>query len=88
MTRTNAQTKLTDFDLMVIRSGGRTQAELQAMVESSSGFDALRKICAFLADTAYRAVVKFNSDANRTADTSHHRLAAKNGCSPDGARIG
>lgn len=91
MTRHTAQTNLTEFDLMLIRAGGRTQAELQAMVESGFGFDTRCKVCAFLADTLYRVVVKLEAGANRATEASHHRLVSKNGfdpqCFPDQLKL-
>lgn len=88
MTRHTAQTKLTEFDLMVIRAGGRTQAEFEAMVKSGFGYDAYCKVCAFLADTLYCVVVKLEAGANRAPEASQHRLAGKNGSIPNGSRIG
>lgn len=79
MARHTTQNKLTEFDLMVIRAGGRSQAEFEAMVESGFGFACRCTVCAFFADTLYRVVVKLEAGANRATEASHHRLAAKNG---------
>ena len=76
MTRKAHTTPLTEFDLMVIRAGGKTQAELEAMAERGFGFAARCMVCAFLADTLYRVVVKLETGANRATESSHHRLAA------------
>ncbi|SLN43717.1 hypothetical protein PEL8287_02199 [Roseovarius litorisediminis] len=79
MTRNIAQTKLTELDLMIIRAGGRTQAEFETMVKSGFGFEARCKSCAVLADIAYRLFVKLEAGANRGREASHLRLAARNG---------
>jgi len=76
MTRETHTTPLTEFDMMVIRAGGKTQAELETMAEGGFGFTARCMVCAFLADTLYRVVMKLETGANRTTDASHHRLAA------------
>lgn len=76
MTRKTHTTQLTEFDLMVIRAGGRTQAELEAMAERGFGFAARCTVCAFLADTLYRVVMKLEGGANRAKEASHFRLAA------------
>lgn len=85
MTRHSAQSKLTEFDLMMIRAGGRTEAEFEAMVKSGFGFDARCRVCAFLADALYRVVVRLEAGANRATEASHRRLAAKDG---NGFRMG
>ncbi|MDA5094902.1 hypothetical protein O2N63_12480 [Aliiroseovarius sp. KMU-50] len=76
MTRKNHTPQLTEFDLMVIRAGGRTQVEFEAMAERGFGYEARCMVCAFLADTLYRVVVKFESGANRAKEESHYRLGA------------
>ncbi|AXI43277.1 hypothetical protein [Sulfitobacter sp. SK011] len=76
MTRKTHTTPLTEFDLMVIRAGGRTQAELEAMAQGGFGFGVRCMVCAFLADTLYRVVVKLETGANRATEASHHRLTA------------
>ena len=79
MTRHSAQTKLTEADLMMIRAGGRTQAEFETMAESGFGFAAHWKVCAFLADALYYLVIKLEAGANRATEASHRRLVAENG---------
>ena len=75
MTRNAPQTKLTDLDLMIIRAGGRTEAEYEAMVRNGFGFDARCRVCAMLADGLYRAVVFFEARAHRATEASHQRLS-------------
>ena len=74
MTRQTSQNQLTEFDLMVIRAGGRTKAEFEAMAKDGFGFSASCKICAFLADTLYRVVVALEVGAHRSVEASHRRL--------------
>lgn len=75
MTQRLPQTRLTNFDLMIIRADGRTEAELEAMIENGFGFTVLRTACAFVADGLYRLVVLLELGARRTAKESHLRLA-------------
>lgn len=88
MTRHTAQGKLTEIDLMVIRAGGRTEAEFEAMVGGGFGFAAPCKVCAFLADSLYRVVVKLEAGANRAKEASHHRLAVEDAFDFEVNRIG
>ena len=76
MTHQTTQSRLTEFDLMMIRAGGRTEAEFENMVKDGFGFSASCKVCAFLADTLYRFVVLLETGAHRSAAASHHRLGA------------
>lgn len=76
MPRIRPKTSLTELDLMVIRAGGRTEAELEAMVRGGPGFDIRCRICGILADGLYRLVMRLEMGARRNAETSHHRLAA------------
>lgn len=82
MTRHIPQSKLSEFDLLVIRAGGRTHAEFETLVLNGFGSAVICKVCAFLADTLYRVVVKLEIGANRAAEASHQRLAAKNAFDP------
>jgi hypothetical protein len=74
MTRQTHQTHLTEFDLMVIRAGGRTQAELEAMALREFRFRC--RICAFLADNLYKIVMRLEASANRSVEGSHRRFIA------------
>ncbi|SMX25734.1 hypothetical protein [Boseongicola aestuarii] len=76
MTRQSSPTPLSEFDLMMIRAGGRTEAELEALAKNGFGFSARGKVCAFLADMLYRAVVVLEAGAHRSAESSHRRLVA------------
>jgi hypothetical protein len=78
MTHHTTQAKLTKFDLMVIRSGGRTQAEFEVMVKSGFGFNAGSKVCTYLAAALCLVVAKLGAGANRGTESSHLRLEAKN----------
>jgi hypothetical protein len=56
MSRPKPQTQLTEFDLMVIRAGGHTQAELESMVMNSTNTRC--KLCEFLADSLHRLFIR------------------------------
>ena len=74
MTRRHTSTPLTEFDLMVIRAGGRTAEELESMALNGFGFRC--KTCAALADTLYRIVLALEAGTNRSDAASHRRLSA------------
>ena len=76
MTQRTSKSRLTDFDLMIIRADGRTEAELEAMVQAGFGFAILSSACAFVADGLYRLVLLLEAGAERSAEASHLRLAA------------
>ncbi|WP_171236452.1 hypothetical protein [Ruegeria sp. HKCCA6837] len=76
MTQHTQKSRLTDFDLMIIRADGRTEAELEAMVQSGFGFAIMSSTCAFVADGLYRLVLLLESGARRSAEASHLRLTA------------
>ena len=78
MTRHTTKTNLTETDLLMIRYGGRTQAEFEVMVKRGFGFDSGFKICARLAAALCQVVVKLVAGANRGAESSPLRLEAKN----------
>ena len=75
MTRKSQQTRLSQFDLMVIRAGGRTQAELETAPFGK--LDLGCKICAFLADNLYKIVIHLEAIANRSVEESHRRFFVK-----------
>ena len=75
MPRKKHETSLTEFDLMMISAGGRTEAELEAMVRGGPGFDVRCRICGMLADGLYRLVMRLEAGARRTSEASHHRFA-------------
>jgi|GEM_PF-4668002 len=75
MTLRHTPNPLTEFDLMVIRAGGRTAEELETMALNGFGFRC--KICAALADTLYWVVLALEAGTNRSAAASHRRLSAK-----------
>ncbi|MEP1933330.1 MAG: hypothetical protein ABJI96_11195 [Paracoccaceae bacterium] len=73
MTRPHTQLGLSEFDLMVIRAGGRPAAEVESMAMDSFGFRC--KTCAVLADALYRIVLTLEASSNRPDATSHCRLS-------------
>ena len=73
MTRPHTQLGLSEFDLMVIRAGGRTAAEVESIAMDSFGFRC--KISAVLADALYRIVLTLETSSNRPGATSHRRLS-------------
>ena len=75
MTQRTPKSRLTDFDLMIIRADGRTEVELEAMVQAGFGFAVVRSTCAFVADGLYRLVLLLEAGARRSAEASHLRLA-------------
>ena len=75
MTQRPNQTQFNHFDMMIIRDGGRTESELESMVQSGFGFTALSSACAVAADGLYRLVVLLEAGARRSAEASHLRLA-------------
>ncbi len=88
MTRHTAQSKLTQFDLMMIRAGGRTQAEFADMAESGFGFSVRCKVFSVFADLLYHIVIKLEAGANRAWEDSHRRLEAKSMCDSYDSRTG
>ena len=72
MTRKTSHTHLCEFDLMVIREGGRTQAELEAIALSESRLWC--KFYAFLADTLYKIVMRLEANADHSVEKSHRRF--------------
>lgn len=77
MTLHTIQTNLSEFDLMMIRAGGRTETEFDTMAKTGFGLNASSDICAFLADSLYRIVILLEAGAHRAARASHQRLAAE-----------
>lgn len=75
MTRPHTQLGLSEFDLMIIRAGGRTAVEVESMAMDSFGFRC--KICSVLADSLYRIVLILEASSNRPDRTSHRRLSTK-----------
>ncbi len=66
------QPHLSEFDLMVIRAGGRTQAELEVATFNTVEFRC--RMCAFLADNLYQIVMRLEARSNRSADASHRQF--------------
>jgi hypothetical protein len=77
MTRHATQPQLSDFDMMMIRAGCRTQAELEGMALNKFGFDVLCRICALFADALYHLVILLEAGSHRSFEFSHHRLNEK-----------
>ncbi|WP_170482858.1 hypothetical protein [Ruegeria arenilitoris] len=75
MTQRTPKSRLTDFDLMIIRADGRTEAELEAMVQAGFGFAIMSSACAFVADGLYRLVLFLEAGARRSVEASHLRLS-------------
>jgi hypothetical protein len=76
MTQRAPKSRLTNFDLMIIRADGRTEAELEARLQAGFGFAIMSSACAFVADGLYRLVLLLEAGARRSAEASHLRLAA------------
>ena len=76
MTRTINETRITELDMMMIRAGGRPQSEFEAMAQAGFGFNLRCRVCAALADALYAIVLRLETAARRSAETSHRRLAA------------
>ena len=77
MSRPNPHTPLSELDLMIIRAGGQTQAELEASARTAFGL--WRPNCACLADAFYRIVMRLEAGANRPEGTSHRRFVDDSG---------
>ncbi|XHY18477.1 hypothetical protein SuNHUV7_32910 (plasmid) [Pseudoseohaeicola sp. NH-UV-7] len=76
MTQRIPKSRLTNFDLMIIRADGRTEAELETMAQTGFGFAITNSACAFVADGLYRLVLLLEARARRSAEASHLRLKA------------
>ncbi|NND22434.1 MAG: hypothetical protein HKO14_10125 [Silicimonas sp.] len=73
MTRQANKTRLTEFDLMMIRSGGRTQAEQEVSFLRAAKIR--YRTCAFLADGLYKIVMRLEASANRSVENTHRRFS-------------
>lgn len=76
MTRNTAPTRLTEIDMMMLRAGGRTEAEFEQMARAGFGLDLPRRACGALADALYAVVLRLEAGARRGAASSHLRRRA------------
>lgn len=67
--------QLTEFDMMVIRAGGRTLAEQEERTLNAADFRC--RLCAILADALYQIVMRLETGANRSLKGSHRRLVSR-----------
>lgn len=75
MTGQTNMTRLTEFDLMMIRAGRKTQGELEAIGLRDTKFRC--RMCAILADGLYQIVVRLEARANRSVEGLHRRFGAQ-----------
>lgn len=75
MARQANKIHLTEFDMMIIRAGGRTQSELEASVLNGASFR--RQISAIFADSLYRIARRFEASANRSVEETQRRFVAR-----------
>lgn len=71
MTRQANNPPLTEFDLMVLRAGGRTQAEVEASALYSA--DIRCRIREIIADGLYLVLKHFGVGSNRSNERAQHR---------------
>ena len=72
MTSQTNKTRLTEFDLMMIRAGGRTQADLEASLLRVANIRG--RMCAFLANGLFQIALRLEETANRSVRNRHHRF--------------
>lgn len=88
MTRRTQPQKLTEIDLMLIRAGGRTEAEFEAMIRSGFGFHSLLRACNFARTILHRLIARHRLGNEQTSAHKINGLAAKSGAAVDGNQIG